>query len=65
VRRRLHGTAEQVTADLVDLRAQGVTEVLLDLNLSPRVGGPDVAPVVAMAQADDLLEAMAPARLPG
>ena len=34
-RRPLHGTREQVLDDLAALRAQGVTEVFLDLNLSP------------------------------
>jgi probable F420-dependent oxidoreductase len=59
VRRRLHGTAEQVTADLVDLRAQGVTEVLLDLNLSPRGGGQD-DPGAALSHAEEVLAALAP-----
>src|SRR4029079_15835248 len=36
-RRPLRGTREQVLDDLAALRAQGVTEVFLDLNLSPRV----------------------------
>ena len=38
----LQGTREQVLDDLAALRAQGVTEVFLDLNFSPRVDVPDV-----------------------
>jgi hypothetical protein len=45
------GTREQVLADLAALRAQGVTEVFFDLNLSPRVGP---------AYAERVLDAFAP-----
>jgi probable F420-dependent oxidoreductase len=45
------GTREQVLDDLAALRAQGVTEVFFDLNLSPRADA---------AYADDVLEAFAP-----
>ena len=45
------GTREQVLTDLKALRAQGVTEVFLDLNLSPRVGP---------AYAERVLDAFAP-----
>jgi probable F420-dependent oxidoreductase len=45
------GTREQVLADLAALRAQGVTEVFFDLNLSPRVG---------LAYAERVLDAFAP-----
>ena len=48
------GTREQVLADLAALRAQGVTEVFLDLNLSPRV---------SLEYAERVLEAFAPTRL--
>ncbi len=37
VRRPLRGTREQVLDEVAALRAQGVTEVFLDLNLSPHV----------------------------
>jgi probable F420-dependent oxidoreductase len=47
------GTREQVLADLTALRAQGVTEVFFDLNLSPRVGP---------AYAERVLDAFAPLR---
>ena len=60
-RRPLQGTREQVLDDLAALRAQGVTEVFLDLNFSPRVGSPDVDAGAALAYADRVLEAFAPA----
>jgi hypothetical protein len=43
-----------VLGDLAALRAQGVTEVFLDLNLSPRAGA---------EYAERVLEAFAPTRL--
>ena len=54
-RRPLQGTREQMLDDLAALRAQGVTEVFLDLNLSPRI--PDVE------YAERVLDAFAPTRL--
>jgi probable F420-dependent oxidoreductase len=53
-RRPLHGTREQVLDDLAALGAQGVTEVFLDLNLSPRVDA---------EYAERELDAFAPTRL--
>jgi probable F420-dependent oxidoreductase len=53
-RRPLHGTREQVLDDLAALGAQGVTEVFLDLNLSPRVDA---------EYAERVLDAFAPTRL--
>jgi probable F420-dependent oxidoreductase len=50
-RRPLHGTREQVLGDLAALGAQGVTEVFLDLNLSPRV---------SLEYAERVLDAFAP-----
>ena len=64
-RRPLQGTREQVLDDLHALRAQGVTEVFFDLNLSPRVGSPDVDAGVALAYAEHVLEAFAPANESG
>jgi probable F420-dependent oxidoreductase len=55
----LHGTRAQVLDDLRALAAQGVTEVFLDLNFSPRVGSPDVDPTAALAYAEQVLEAFA------
>lgn len=61
-RRPLHGTREQVLDDLSGLRAQGVTEVFIDLNFSPDVGSPDVNADQALAYAEHVLAAFAPAR---
>jgi hypothetical protein len=49
-----------VLDDLAALRADGVTEVFVDLNLSPRVGRPDVDARAARAYADRVLEELAP-----
>ena len=61
-RRPLHGTREQVLDDLAGLRAHGVTEVFVDLNFLPRVGSPDVDVEVAVAEAERVLDALAPNR---
>jgi len=58
-RRPLEGTREQVLDDLAALRAQGVTEVFFDLNLSPRVNGPDVDAGAALEYAERVLDAFA------
>lgn len=60
-RRPFHGTREQVLDDCAGLRARGVTEVLVDLNLSPRIGSPDVDADAATAEAERVLDAFAPA----
>jgi hypothetical protein len=52
-----------VLDDLAGLRAQGVTEVFFDLNLSPRVSFPDVDAGAALAYAERVLAAFAPTRL--
>jgi probable F420-dependent oxidoreductase len=59
-RRPLQGTREQVLDDLVALRTQGVTEVFLDLNLSPRVSFPDVDAEAGLAYAERVLAAFGP-----
>ncbi len=59
-RRPLHGTRQQVLDDLASLRAQGVTEVFFDLNLSPRVGFPDIDAGAAVDYAERVLHAFAP-----
>lgn len=64
-RRPLEGTREQVLEDLVALRGQGVTEVFFDLNLSPRVGSPDVDADEALDYAERVLDAFAPAKASG
>ena len=63
-RRALHGTRGQVLADIRALGAQGATEVFLDLNLSPRVGFPDVDAGEAIEYAERVLEAFAPTQRP-
>jgi probable F420-dependent oxidoreductase len=60
-RRPLQGTREQVLDDLAALRVNGVTEVFLDLNFSPRVSSPDVDADAALAYAERVLVAFAPA----
>ena len=60
-RRPLQGTRAQVLDDLAGLRAQGVTEVFFDLNFSPQVGSPDVDAGAALAYAERVLDAFAPA----
>lgn len=59
-RRTLQGTREQVLDDLAALHAQGVTEVFLDLNLSPRISSPDVDAGEGLAYAERVLDAFAP-----
>jgi probable F420-dependent oxidoreductase len=63
-RRPLQGTREQVLGDLAALRAHGVTEVFLDLNLSPRVNAPGVDAARALDYAERVLVAFAPAARP-
>jgi probable F420-dependent oxidoreductase len=58
-RRPLQGTREQVLDDLAALRAQGVTDVFLDLNFSPWVNSPDVDAGAALAYAERVLDAFA------
>jgi probable F420-dependent oxidoreductase len=60
-RRPLTGSLEQVRGDLDDLRAQGVTEVFVDLNWDPEIGSPDADPDAAVRRAEETLEALAPA----
>jgi probable F420-dependent oxidoreductase len=59
-RRPLQGTREQVLGDLRALRAQGVTEVFFDLNLSPRAASPGVDSGEVLAYAEGVLDAFAP-----
>ena len=54
VRRALQGTDDPSLDDLAALRAQGVTEVILDLNFSPQAD---------LESAERVLEAFAPTRL--
>jgi probable F420-dependent oxidoreductase len=61
-RRPFHGTRDQVLEDLAAVRRRGAGEVFVDLNFSPRVGSPDVDPEGAVAEAEHVLHALAPAR---
>lgn len=58
----LHGTAEQIRADLAQLAAAGVTEVFLDLNYDPRTVSDDIGEREGLANADLTLDALAPLR---
>jgi hypothetical protein len=49
-----------VLDDLASLRAEGVTEVFFDLNLSPRGAFPGTTTAAAVAYAESVLEAFAP-----
>jgi probable F420-dependent oxidoreductase len=60
-RRPLTGSVDQVRGDLDELRAQGVTEVFLDLNWDPEIGSPDADHDTAVRRAEHALEALAPA----
>ncbi|MBM6398965.1 TIGR03619 family F420-dependent LLM class oxidoreductase [Phycicoccus sonneratiae] len=59
-RRPFHGTADQLLEDVAALVREGATEVLLDLNLSPLAGTPEVPEAVARERAEELLAALAP-----
>jgi probable F420-dependent oxidoreductase len=56
----LTGSFDELRGDLDRLRAQGVTEVFLDLNFDPEIGGPDADPAAALRRAEETLEALAP-----
>jgi probable F420-dependent oxidoreductase len=57
----LTGSYEKIHADLRALAEQGVTEVFIDLNFDPEIGGPHADPVASMDRAEAALEAFAPA----
>jgi probable F420-dependent oxidoreductase len=59
-RRPLTGSYDRIRADLDALAAQGVTEVFVDLNFDPEIGGLDVDPARALARATEILDALAP-----
>jgi hypothetical protein len=61
-RLRLSGGHEQIREDAAWLGEQGVTELYYDLNWDPQVGNPDVPTEAATQRADQILEALAPAR---
>lgn len=59
-RRPLSGSHEEIRADFDALAAQGVTELFVDLNFDPEVGGLDADPAESMRRAEEALEALAP-----
>lgn len=61
----LQGTRAQILADLAELRATGVDEVLLDLNLSPRLASAEADLEGWWRYVDAVLDAFAPASRPG
>ncbi|HEX4018764.1 MAG TPA: TIGR03619 family F420-dependent LLM class oxidoreductase [Frankiaceae bacterium] len=56
----LTGSAEQIRADFVDLEAQGVDEVFIDLNFDPTIGSIKVDPAQSLARAHEVLDSLAP-----
>jgi probable F420-dependent oxidoreductase len=59
---RLSGSYEQIRADAEWLGEQGVTELYYDLNWDPRIGNPDVPTSAAIDRANEIIEALAPAK---
>jgi len=51
-----HRAAAVIRGHFEDLRAQGVTEICVDPNLVPAIGGTDADPDDALARAEELLE---------
>jgi alkanesulfonate monooxygenase SsuD/methylene tetrahydromethanopterin reductase-like flavin-dependent oxidoreductase (luciferase family) len=64
-RRHFHGTVEQLNADFAKLAGQGVTEVFVDMNFSPRVGSPFVDEASGLAEAERVLNALGPLAISG
>ncbi|MDQ6649488.1 MAG: TIGR03619 family F420-dependent LLM class oxidoreductase [Actinomycetota bacterium] len=56
----LTGSYEEIKEDIGVLADRGVTEVFIDLNFNPRFGSTEVDPAVAAAEAEEILEALAP-----
>ncbi|MGH9056337.1 MAG: LLM class F420-dependent oxidoreductase [Acidimicrobiales bacterium] len=61
-RRPLHGSLDEVRADVERYREAGLTELFVELNFDPRVASPDADPARAMGTAMKLMEALAPGR---
>jgi probable F420-dependent oxidoreductase len=57
----LSGSVEEIRGDFDGLRAQGVTELFVDLNFDPEIGSPDADPTASLRRAEEALEAFAPA----
>ncbi len=56
----LTGSAQQIRADFVDLEAQGVDEVFVDLNFDPTIGSIHADPAESLDRAHQVLESLAP-----
>jgi probable F420-dependent oxidoreductase len=57
----LSGDFDQIRADAEWLGTRGVTELFYDLNWDPQIGSPHVSPEAAVARAEEILHALAPA----
>ena len=58
----LTGSLDEIRSDLTELAAKGVTETFIDLNFDPQIGSPDADAGESMRRAEEVLEALAPAR---
>jgi probable F420-dependent oxidoreductase len=58
----LIGTLDEIRADFDDLAGHGITELFIDLNFDPQIGSPDADPAESLRRADEILDALAPAR---
>jgi probable F420-dependent oxidoreductase len=57
----LSGDFDQIRSDAEWLGTRGVTELFYDVNWDPQIGSPDVSPEAAVARAEEILHALAPA----
>jgi len=57
----LSGDFDEIRADTEWLGTRGATEVFYDLNWDPQIGSPDAPPEAAVARAEEILHALAPA----
>jgi probable F420-dependent oxidoreductase len=57
----LSGDFDEIRSDAEWLGTRGVTELFYDLNWDPQIGSPDVSPEAAVARAEEILHALAPA----
>jgi probable F420-dependent oxidoreductase len=57
----LSGGFDEIRSDAEWLGTRGVTELFYDLNWDPQIGSPDVSPEAAVARAEEILHALAPA----
>lgn len=62
-RRPLQGSRDEILADIARYERAGVTELFLDANIDPSVGGPDAPVDHAIERGRTVLEELAPQRL--